>query len=192
MAELISLPAYEQLRVLTEQKYPKQTPQSFRTPFYAPALTAIREYYRKDRDPAVIAQAKNDLGQLGLKARIENNLRVLASFEKGEQAKRAIVPVTNPRIRAAVGSLELKLSADMRGTESKSQRITFYNCRTAPIEQGIAESALNLADWVFKQNEEELPIRSFEFVDLYWNSPDSPDSSLRCTGLRIAVQTPLG
>ena len=27
---------------------------------------------------------------------------------------------------------------------------------------------------------------------IFWNSPDSPDSSLRCTGLRIAAQTPPG
>jgi hypothetical protein len=33
---------------LYDQKYPKQHPQSFRTPYYQRALSGIRDYYRKD------------------------------------------------------------------------------------------------------------------------------------------------
>ena len=35
-AEMLSLPAYEQLRVLYEQKYPKKEPQTFKIPYTNP------------------------------------------------------------------------------------------------------------------------------------------------------------
>jgi hypothetical protein len=167
MAELISLPAYEQLRVLHEQKYPKKQPQTFMAPFYLPAIAAIREYYRKERNPAVLVAAKQDLSHLGLKARRENNLRVLASFEKGDQAQRLITPGTNPRLEAAIGSLQLKLSADLRGVEKSAPRITFYNCRAASVEPEIARSALEIAQWVLAQNAVDAPPNALEFVDLF-------------------------
>jgi hypothetical protein len=37
-AELVHLPAYEQSRILYEQKYPRQAPQTFKSPYYAVAL----------------------------------------------------------------------------------------------------------------------------------------------------------
>ena len=42
-AELLNLPAYEQVRILHDQKYPRRQPQVFRVPFYQPALHGIRE-----------------------------------------------------------------------------------------------------------------------------------------------------
>lgn len=40
------MPALAQMRILAGQKYPKQEPQVFRTPYYQPALQGIKNYYK--------------------------------------------------------------------------------------------------------------------------------------------------
>jgi hypothetical protein len=55
---MLRLPAYEQSRLLYDQKYPKQQPQSFRTPYYQRALSGIREYYREANDGKILSAAK--------------------------------------------------------------------------------------------------------------------------------------
>lgn len=44
-SELIHTPLYGQLRILNEQKYPRQAPGIFKIQYYRPALSAIRRYY---------------------------------------------------------------------------------------------------------------------------------------------------
>ena len=63
MAEMLELPAHAQARILREQKYPKQAPQVFRTPYYQPALTSKCEP----------AKAQVD----GVELRLSPDLRVL-------------------------------------------------------------------------------------------------------------------
>lgn len=167
MAELIQLPGFEQVRILNEQKFPKQQPQKFMTPFYAPATKAIRDFYRCDRDPQVLMAAKQDVGHLKMKARRENNLRVIASFESGEQAKRLILPGANPRVEAAMGSMQLKLGADLRGAEKNVPRVTFYNCRAVGIEPETARLTLDIALWVLHEGGSPVPASAVEYVDLF-------------------------
>ena len=50
-AELLRLPAYEQLRILEEHKYPRQAPQSYRTP-YLRARTACYPRVLRERERA--------------------------------------------------------------------------------------------------------------------------------------------
>ncbi len=38
-AKFVRLPAVEQMKLLHDQKYPRQEPQIFKQPFYAPRLT---------------------------------------------------------------------------------------------------------------------------------------------------------
>jgi len=85
-AELLSLPAYEYLRILHEQKYPRQQPQVFRTPFYLPALSGIRQYYRSGNDRAALVPARQAIALLGLESRREHNTRVLDQFERSTQS----------------------------------------------------------------------------------------------------------
>jgi hypothetical protein len=47
LSELMALPGYEQYRVLYEQKYPKSTPNVFKTPYYARLARHPRYYVRQ-------------------------------------------------------------------------------------------------------------------------------------------------
>ena len=117
MAELLELSMYEQVRILHEQKYPKQQPQTFRIPFYLPALSGIRAYYRDNNDPSALIRARQLITNLGLNTRRVHNFRVLDSFEKSQEFNRKLEVKTNPSIVASVSQVDLKLSLDLRAEE---------------------------------------------------------------------------
>jgi hypothetical protein len=164
-AELLFLPAYQQVRVLTDQKYPRQEPQAFRAPFYQPALVAIREYYRAGNDAAVLGRARNGIRDLRLPQRRDSNLRVLQAFEVGDESDRALLPLGNRRMAASIGTVEIRLGLDLVAEEAGSTRRIYYNCRVAALDVAIARSTLEIAHWVLEENGSQAPIRTIEFVD---------------------------
>jgi hypothetical protein len=168
-AELIGLPAYEYVRILHEQKYPKQQPQIFRTPFYLPALSAIRNYYRAGNDLTVLAAARQGISQLKLDTRRENNMRVLKSFERSRQARRKLQVAANPRRVASVRQVELRLGLDMSAIDKGQPRPVYYNCRTTALDTDLAHTTLELAHWVLEENGIVLPAKALEYVDLTGN-----------------------
>lgn len=164
-AELLQLPAYEQMRVLMEQKYPRNQPQVFRTPFYAPALNGIREFYRGGNDKLALSQARAKAATLNLKQRRDSNLRVLGQFEQGAQSSRALTPVAQPKFATQLGTVNLRLSLDLLAHEAGVARHLFYNFRSASIDAEIARCAIDIAHWVLEQAGVVVPIRQIEYVD---------------------------
>jgi hypothetical protein len=165
-AELLGLPAYEQVRVLAAQKYPAQEPQVFRIPYYAPALQGIRAYYRSDNDPAALARARAKIDELGLETRRNHNRRVLNQFESGAQARRVFRHVTHPRFVARIGHVDLRLQFDIAGTENEDHRHLLYNFRAQAIDQEVARLTVEIAHWVLEQNAQRVGILTVECVDL--------------------------
>ena len=168
-AELLRLPAYEQLRILQEQKYPSRAPQVFRAPFYAPALRAIRAFYGAGNDPAVLDLARQALGGLGLEARRQSNTRVLDAFAGSTQSERRLVPVANPRVALAVEPVRVRLSPDLVAEEATVGRWIYYNCRAAAIEAETARTTLEIAHWLLEETGAVVDPGSIEFIDLAAN-----------------------
>jgi hypothetical protein len=166
MAEMLTLPAYEQLRILHDQKYPKQQPQVFRAPYYAPALTGIREFHRLNNSPASIENAKIALNGISLATRRANNRRVLDSFESSNQFTRQLLPKSNSRMELALGSVQLKLSTDLRADDGKGERFIYYNCRAAALNPEIAKLTLEIAHWVLEENGIDIAPQNVEYIDL--------------------------
>jgi hypothetical protein len=166
MAELLRLPAYQQQRILAEQKYPKQQPQSFRTPYYQPALTAFREYYRRNNDAAALDAAVGGLQKIKVDSRRANNLRVIESFKDSLIAKRSLIPTSNRRYDFGLGDVILKLSTDMQASQGDEDRFIYFNCRNAPIDAETARLTLEIASLVLEANNIEFAISDIEFIDL--------------------------
>ena len=169
LADMLRLPAYTQLTILQEQKYPKKGPNAFKTPFYSPAMSGIRQFYRDNNDRAVLAQARQVAQQSRLPVRVTSNLRVLDKFEASAQHNRQLLPVPNTRLELKIRSVEIKLSADMRVTDNKGSRLIFYNLRNAALQPIIATDALEIAHWILSENGQPLPPGSVEYVDLHSN-----------------------
>jgi len=166
LAAMLQMPAYEQSRVLYDQKYPKQQPQSFRTPYYQKTLSGIRDYYRSGGNPHVLRSAQNDLQSIGNETRRANNLRVLENFMKSSQPKRILAPQPNRRYSATIGTVEVRLSPDLQALEKGAARIIYFNCRVAPITDEIAALTIEIASWVLVQNQLQIAVDQIEVVDL--------------------------
>ncbi len=164
-AELLQLPAYEQIRILTEQKNPRQQPQVFRAPFYAPALRGIREFYRGGNDPLALSQARTRIAGLRLHLRRVNNDRVITAFCASPLASRHLLPVPGLRLTATIGHVDISLSLDLVGHEAGVARYIYYNCRAAPIQPEIARGTIEIAHWVLTEAGSNIPIRQIEYFD---------------------------
>jgi hypothetical protein len=166
LAEMLRMPAYEQSRLLYDQKYPKQQPQSFRTPYYQRALSGIRDYYRRGNEAKILRSAKNDLQSIGSVPRRTNNLRVLDSFIGSSQAKRKLHSLPNRRYSAMTGSVEIRLSPDLQALEKDALKVTYFNCRVAAITEEIAGLTIEIAHWVLTQNQVAVDFDQIEVIDL--------------------------
>lgn len=165
-AELLSLPAYEQLRVIAEQKYPRQAPNSYRTPFYQPALTAIRRFFRQNNDPRVIATAKQETRELRPDSKARNNLRVLDAFEGSRQFTRSLEIRPKKDFEAEIDDVVIRLAPDFLAYENGEPRVFFYNCRTVALPTELARVTIEIAHWILAESGTEIPIQSIEYVDL--------------------------
>jgi len=166
LAEMLRMPAYEQSRVLYDQKYPKQQPQSFRTPYYQRALSGIRDYYRTGNDARILSSAQNDLQNIGNVTRRANNVRVVENFIKSSQPKRTLNPVQNKRYSATIGAVDVRLSPDLQAREKDELKIIYFNCRAAAITEEIATLTIEIAHWVLARNELQIPVDHVEVIDL--------------------------
>jgi hypothetical protein len=168
LAEMMQLPVYEQVRILHEQKYPRQTPQSFRVPYYLPALRSIRQYYTNSNDRRSLRDARSTMGlEIGNEARLGHNRRVLDAFEDGPQATRRLSGLPVPNLACAIGETIIKLSFDFAGAENEEPRYIFYNCRNADIGQEIARTTLEISAIVLRELDIAIPPDELEYIDLY-------------------------
>ena len=138
MAEMLRQPAYAQARILVDQKYPKQEPQVFRTPYYQQALTGIRNFYRSGRNSSQISAALSKIESLGQEARRLNNGRVITSFQKSPLFDRALMLQKVPHWKSSLGSVEFRLSPDLNVTEDDENRLLFLNFRNAKLDPEVA------------------------------------------------------
>lgn len=167
LAEMLNLPAHAQARILSEQKYPKNAPQSFRTPYYQQALTGIRSYYKGGKDPSRLAIAAAKCETFKQESKRDHNLRVLNSFKASELSARSLILEPKQVIRLKEGSVELKLTPDLEAMEEGVPRAVFLNLRGQVLDPELARVTLEIAHWVLEKN--QLPVTSnrLEYFDLY-------------------------
>lgn len=166
-AEMVNLPAHAQMRILTEQKYPRQGPQTFKIPFYQPSLHAIRNYYLSGNDPKELTTARQQFKTLNPEPRKNNNLRVLNAFTNGSQAQGTLTPLKQSFLMAEpVTGVELGLKFDIAAKEAGRDVRIFYNFRNAPLDGQTARLALEIAHWVLNDNSVPVSFSALEYVDL--------------------------
>lgn len=166
-AELLRLPAYEHVRILTEQKYPKQGPQRFRVPFYRHSMDTIRRYYATGRQADVLQAARSAVSRLNPEAKRMHNLRIIEQFAASPQSHRPITVQAPATLYATPGhEVRLRLQFDLVGQEAGVDRYIFYNFREVPLDEETARLALEVSAWVLAQNGVQSSPSSLQFVDL--------------------------
>lgn len=168
MASMMQMPAYEQIRILTEQKHPKLGAAPYRGSYYAQARAGIRSHYAHQRSPLAIADYRRRIRASNTLPHCKaNNLRILESFANSPEAGRNLILGPRPGlIKRVLGSLgiELRLRFDIEADENGRQKHIFYNVLTAPIDEETARMTLELAYWAL--NDKGISMRDLEYVDL--------------------------
>jgi len=167
MAEMMSLPGHAQVGLLVGQKYPKKAPSSFQVPYYAPAVKAFRDVYRKGEAKDVVAQALASAEAQGNVHRRRNLERAIKAFAQSKSAQRKLFSVAVPRLEAALGAVGIKASPDLQAVDEKgNQVVIYYHCGTLAFDVEAAKRLLEIAHWIYAQNDQELAPRQFEMLDL--------------------------
>ncbi|WP_161810946.1 hypothetical protein [Steroidobacter agaridevorans] len=166
MAEMLRLPAYEQLRILAEQKHPKQAPQIFRTPYYQPAIAGVRSYYASGNDRSKLSAAKSKALSASQPSRRDNLIRVIDKFETTPAALRSLSIMKHTKYTAAIGDLQLRLSPDIQALDGEKPVFIYYNCRSIKLDEEAAKLTLEIAHWVLDENGINVKPIQIEYLDL--------------------------
>lgn len=167
LAEVLNLPAYAQMRILHEQKYPRQQPQTFKIPYYAPALRVIRDFFSSGNDPQTIHAALPLVrASIGLESRRAHNVRVLHSFLASPHAQRTMAPMPNRNYALTVASVDIRLSYDLTATENGQPKFLFFNLRAEPLDAELARVTIEIAHWVMTALGAQVEMNALEYLDL--------------------------
>jgi hypothetical protein len=169
LAEMIHKPMYDQIRILNEQKYPKDEPNVFRIPFYKPALEVIKIYYKTSNDDRVFDEwSEYTAPNLKPQPKKINNLRVIQAFRNHNISNRflTISKSINSYKIIPDKNIELKLTFDIEAEEKNKTVFLFFNFRQYPIDGEIAKDTLQIAYWLLQQNDIKITVANLEFIDL--------------------------
>jgi hypothetical protein len=166
-AELLNLPAHAQVKILTEQKYPKKGPQSFKTPYYQQALTGIRGFYKKGGDAEQLTLAKSRIEQFTQESKRDNNLRIINSFVESDLPKRQLQVGSVKHLTFNIQEIALRFSPDLNGNEGGSERYILLHYRSQPLNAELARTTLELVHWGLECGGAPVSTKHLEYVDLF-------------------------
>lgn len=166
-AELLNLPAHAQARILTEQKYPKQGPQSFKTPYYQQAISGIRAYYKAGNDFGQLALAASKIEAFKQESKRDHNLRILNSFKQSDLPGRKLHVAKTQHVTFKAEDVDLRFSPDLSGAESGTDRYLLLHYRAQPLHQELARTTLELAHWALESAGSAASPKQIEYVDLF-------------------------
>lgn len=166
-AEMLNLPAHAQARLLTEQKYPKQGPQTFKTPYYQQALSGIRSFYKAGNDSKQLALAATRIEAFKQEAKRDNNLRILSSFKQSELSSRQLQLTGAKHVSFNAQDVVLRFSPDLSGVENGVNRFLMLHCRAQPLEPELARTTLELVHWTLENGGTPTSAKQLEYVDLF-------------------------
>lgn len=164
-AKFVQLPAVEQMRLLHDQKYPKQTPQVFMQPYYAPPIKGIRDFL--EHGPGALVDAKAQLQRIRIASRRMHCTRVLESFVQSEHAERGLKPQPIPRYYVELNGLELRLSPDLVALAGDEIRYIYFNASAHEQHPETARLHLEYAYWLLKESGVEVKPKQMELIDLF-------------------------
>ena len=179
-AELINTPLYGQLRILREQKYPRQAPGLFKVQYYQPALRVIRRYFQQGNNAAVVPGNGASIPGIGNKPdRIDHNFRVLMAFMNGSQAGRQLTVLGDDTYSMTLGNVVVRATPEfaVRDGTSGQTRYLVYDCREQCPEEEIIRTTVELMHHAITQSGQTCPIDPIEYVHLEshrtfsWNRP---------------------
>jgi len=164
-AKFLRLPAVEQMRILREQKYPKNAPQFFKTPYYQYGRAAIRELV--ERGEAGLANARAIVQGISNPTRRMHSMRVVEQFWALHNASRKLQLLSQKRYFHELGDVELRTSPDLCALEGDEERFIYFNLNAEEQDPESARMTLEIAYWILQENGVKVRPEQLEFIDLF-------------------------
>lgn len=164
-AKFIRLPAVEQMRILREQKFPKNAPQVFKTPYYQHGRSAIRELI--ELGEAGLANARAIVQAIRNPSRRMHSMRVVEQFWASEHASRGLKLVTWKRYLLELNGVELRTSPDLLALQGEELRFIYFNLNAEEQDPEAARMTLEIAHWILKENGVDVRPEQLELIDLF-------------------------
>lgn len=179
-AELMHTPLYGQLRILREQKYPRQAPGLFKVQYYQPALRVIRRYFQQGNNAAVVPSNGTSIPGVGSKPdRVAHNCRVLNAFMNSTQSVRRFTLLNEDTFSIHLANMVVRATPELAVQEGMRPQIKYliYDCREQCPEDEIVRTTVELMHHVITQSGQPCPMSAIEYVHLEtdrmfsWNRP---------------------
>ena len=194
-SELIHTPLYGQLRILNEQKYPKQPPGIFKIQYYRPALSAIRRYFRGDNNLSLLPVHAQQITGVGSQEHQRvNNHRAITSFRNGTPKDRSLTLHEPQTWEWKPANITIRCTPDLHFIEDGNQGVILFDCRSQQPEVEIIRTTVELFHHVLAENGVEIPMRRVEYIHLdsdavhRWNTPRQTTIN-RANQTAVAIQT---
>jgi hypothetical protein len=159
------MPASRQMRFLHDQKYPKNTPQVFKQPYYAKAIAGIRDVMKRGFAGIIDARAK--MAGIAQETRRRNSSRVLESYIASPHAKRRLKIIPTHRYQAHARDLEIRFSPHVAAMENDETRYIYFHEKGEQCDSEEARLTLEFGYWVLKQNGAAVKPDQLELIDLF-------------------------
>lgn len=164
-AKFLRLPALDQMRILREQKFPKEAPQFFMTQYYQPALTGIRQIV--ERGAVGLVDARATVQKISKSSQRMHTMRVVEQFWGSEHAARGLTLTAVKRHRLELGDVELRTSPDLCALEVDEERFIYFNFKAETLDPEAARMTLEIAHWISRENDIDVDPEQLEFIDLF-------------------------
>jgi len=165
LARFVRMSATRQMRFLHDQKYPKGTPQVFMQPYYAKAVTGIRDVMKHGFAGIIDARAK--VQGIVQETRRRNSSRVLESFIASPHAKRRLTVIQSHRYHAHARELEIRFSPHVVAMDGNEVRYIYFHEKSEQCDPEEARLTLEFGYWVLKQNGVVVKPHQLELIDLF-------------------------
>jgi hypothetical protein len=157
--------ATRQMRFLHDQKYPRGTPQVFMQPYYAKAISGIRDVMKRGFRGMLDARAK--LQGIANETRRNNSQRVLEAFIASSHAKRRLKVIAGHRYQAQVRNLEIRFSPHVVAMEGDEVRYIYFHEKSCQCDPEEAQLTLEFGYWVLNKNNVDVQPHQMELIDLF-------------------------
>jgi hypothetical protein len=150
LAEFAERPIADQMRILAEQKRPAAGAAQFKTHYYQPARSAIRQHHGRGNSPAVIPAAILRVqGGAGPDHRRIHNIRAMQAFARNPSvAGRVLITAAPQTYSVSVHGVDVRLHPDLEGVDGASTKYVLFNYSIDPIDDGLARRTLELMYWL--------------------------------------------
>jgi hypothetical protein len=190
LAEFLSKPINDQMRILAEQKRPDAGAAAFKVHYYQSARAAIGQYFSHGNDANRINHAIAKVQASAMADHKKNhNERVLRAFLKcASFSGRVLIPQKSTSIAITRHATNVRLFADLTATENSRLKYFLFNFTTSPIDAELARQTLELMNWLLTLAGNTVQPSDVELIDLASGTVFTNPKKIRATVARQADQ----